>query len=167
MGKIKKYQTGGPVKFDSTKKYPGTRPKSIKPKVEKEYYKLYDDYAEPGAKKREAEMIKSLKKKPAMPPSKKNVGKVGIKVVKKAKKGGSFPDLNKDGKITKADILKGRGVIKNGKNLKKAFNGTTTSAQRKARTAASIGRQASAMRKARTAARPMMKMGGKCRGGCY
>ena len=26
----------------------------------------------------------------------------------------SFPDLNKDGKITKADILKGRGVIKNG-----------------------------------------------------
>lgn len=31
------------------------------------------------------------------------------------KKGGStkgFPDLNKDGKITKADILKGRGVIK-------------------------------------------------------
>jgi hypothetical protein len=31
------------------------------------------------------------------------------------KKGGtkkSFPDLNKDGKITKADVLKGRGVIK-------------------------------------------------------
>jgi hypothetical protein len=26
----------------------------------------------------------------------------------------SFPDLNKDGKITQADILKGRGVIKNG-----------------------------------------------------
>ena len=30
---------------------------------------------------------------------------------KKNKSGGSFPDLNKDGKITKADILKGRGVI--------------------------------------------------------
>lgn len=29
----------------------------------------------------------------------------------KAKSGGSFPDLNKDGKVTKADILKGRGVI--------------------------------------------------------
>jgi hypothetical protein len=28
------------------------------------------------------------------------------------KTGGSFPDLNKDGKVTKADILKGRGVIK-------------------------------------------------------
>lgn len=25
---------------------------------------------------------------------------------------GGFPDLNKDGKITRADILKGRGVIK-------------------------------------------------------
>ena len=30
----------------------------------------------------------------------------------KAKKG--FPDLNKDGKVTQADILKGRGVFKKG-----------------------------------------------------
>jgi len=37
---------------------------------------------------------------------KKNGGKVT-----KAKNGKSFPDLNKDGKVTKADILKGRGVI--------------------------------------------------------
>jgi len=29
----------------------------------------------------------------------------------KAKNGGKFPDLNKDGKVTKADVLKGRGVI--------------------------------------------------------
>ena len=29
----------------------------------------------------------------------------------KPKKKKSFPDLNKDGKITKADILKGRGVF--------------------------------------------------------
>lgn len=44
------------------------------------------------------------------------------KVVKKAKSGGSFPDLNKDGKITKADVLVGRGVIKakKGKTVKKA-----------------------------------------------
>jgi hypothetical protein len=38
-----------------------------------------------------------------------------IKATEKMKKGGStksFPDLNKDGKVTKADILKGRGVIK-------------------------------------------------------
>lgn len=32
-------------------------------------------------------------------------------MIKKAKSGGSFPDLNKDGKVTKADVLKGRGVI--------------------------------------------------------
>jgi hypothetical protein len=39
----------------------------------------------------------------------------------KAKNGKSFPDLNKDGKITKADILKGRGVIaKKGASVKKA-----------------------------------------------
>ena len=31
---------------------------------------------------------------------------------KKPKKRGSFPDLNKDGEVTKADILVGRGVIK-------------------------------------------------------
>ena len=30
------------------------------------------------------------------------------------KKKKSFPDLNKDGKITKADILKGRGVFSMG-----------------------------------------------------
>ena len=42
----------------------------------------------------------------------------------KAKSGGSFPDLNKDGKITKADILKGRGVIaKKGMKVKKAKDG--------------------------------------------
>ena len=38
---------------------------------------------------------------------------------KKYQKGG-FPDLNKDGKVTKADILKGRGVIKRvGGSIKK------------------------------------------------
>ena len=34
------------------------------------------------------------------------------------KKKKSFPDLNKDGKITRADILKGRGVkLKNKKRI--------------------------------------------------
>ena len=33
--------------------------------------------------------------------------------------GGNFPDLNKDGKITKADILMGRGVIGKKKNKNK------------------------------------------------
>ena len=31
-----------------------------------------------------------------------------------AKEGGKFPDLNKDGKVTQADILKGRGVFQEG-----------------------------------------------------
>jgi len=35
---------------------------------------------------------------------------LGPKKVVKKKMGGKFPDLNKDGKVTKADILKGRGV---------------------------------------------------------
>ncbi len=48
----------------------------------------------------------------------------------KAKDGKSFPDLNKDGKITKADILKGRGVIKNGGKVKKAQAGLTASNKR-------------------------------------
>lgn len=47
-------------------------------------------------------------------------------MMKKAKNGKSFPDLNKDGKITKADILKGRGVIaKKGASVKKAKAGTS------------------------------------------
>jgi hypothetical protein len=51
----------------------------------------------------------------------KNGGKVT-----KAKNGKSFPDLNKDGKVTKADILKGRGVIaKKGATVKKAQDGYT------------------------------------------
>ena len=55
----------------------------------------------------------------------KTVAKSG-KSMKKAKTGGSFPDLNKDGKITKADILKGRGVIaKKGATVKKAQDGNT------------------------------------------
>lgn len=38
---------------------------------------------------------------------------------------GGFPDLNKDGKVTKADILKGRGVIakKGAKVMKKCKYG--------------------------------------------
>ena len=44
-----------------------------------------------------------------------------------AKNGKSFPDLNKDGKITRADILKGRGVIaKKGATVKKAQDGALT-----------------------------------------
>jgi hypothetical protein len=44
-----------------------------------------------------------------------------------AKKGGSFPDLTGDGKVTRADVLKGRGVIaKRGIKIKKAQTGADT-----------------------------------------
>lgn len=85
----------------------------------------------------------SMKKKPSM------------------KKGGSFPDLNKDGKVTKADILKGRGVIaKKGITMKK-----------QAAKAIAMKKAGKAPKKAMmgTMAKPMMKMGGmtkKCKYGC-
>ena len=51
-------------------------------------------------------------------------------MARKMKEGGStksFPDLNKDGKVTKADILKGRGVIKKkGGTVKKMAKGGVT-----------------------------------------
>jgi hypothetical protein len=56
-------------------------------------------------------------------PKKNSVSK-NIGNLNKAKDGKSFPDLNKDGKITKADILKGRGVIaKKGASIKKCKYG--------------------------------------------
>lgn len=48
-------------------------------------------------------------------------------VSRKLKSGGGFPDLNKDGKITKKDVLIGRGVLpktaKKGMKIKKAQGG--------------------------------------------
>ena len=35
-----------------------------------------------------------------------------MKAKKTYKKGGKFPDLTGDGKVTRADVLKGRGVFK-------------------------------------------------------
>jgi len=85
--------------------------------------------------------------------------------IKKAKTGGSFPDLNKDGKITKADILKGRGVIaKKGATLKK--QAAVAIAMKKA------GKAPKKMQYGGAAASmvpPMMKKGGatkKCKYGC-
>jgi hypothetical protein len=58
-------------------------------------------------KKRGSELYDSLSPKEDLPAFKART----LEEAKKAKNGKSFPDLNKDGKITKADILKGRGVI--------------------------------------------------------
>jgi hypothetical protein len=115
--------------------------------------------------------------------------------IKKAKSGGSFPDLNKDGKITKADILKGRGVIANhGTKMKKAGLGIKVKPKNlnerqigrvdriesgdplRARTVANRISNRRNARGAETSVKPMaksmmskggkMKMGGKCKNGC-
>lgn len=77
-------------------------------------------------KKRGRELYKSLAPKEDLPAFKART----MEEAKNAKNGKSFPDLNKDGKITKADILKGRGVIKNGGKVKKAQAGLTASNKR-------------------------------------
>ena len=65
--------------------------------------------------------LKAMKAKAAAGKAYKMGGKM-----KKYEDGGkakSFPDLNHDGKITKADILKGRGVIaKKGAKVKPCMN---------------------------------------------
>jgi hypothetical protein len=101
--------------------------------------------------------IKDIRRGPYISETKKTI------VKKKMKDGGkSFPDLNKDGKITKADILKGRGVIKNGGKLK-AKSGAALKKQ--AATAIAIKKAGKSPKKAMGGMK-MMKGGGKCKYGC-
>ena len=58
--------------------------------------------------------------------------KKGGMMKKKAKSGASFPDLNKDGKVTKADVLVGRGVIKAKVGTKMKKQAATAIAMKKA-----------------------------------
>lgn len=58
-------------------------------------------------------MAKNAKQQAAIAISKKAADKKP-----KMQKGGSFPDLTGDGKVTKADVLKGRGVFKKGGSVK-------------------------------------------------
>ena len=142
MAKIKKYQIGGYV----VNQYGDTlRGKAAA--AERARQKDYENWISkesPGSKiKPESKSESKSTPKTAPKPAPKKAMKKGGKIVKaKSKKG--FPDLNKDGKITKADVLVGRGIIKKGVKGKKA---TTSKSSR--------------------AAKPKMKMGGKCRGGCY
>lgn len=50
---------------------------------------------------------------------------------KQLKKGGSFPDLTGDGKVTRADILKGRGVFKKGGSAHPGFKAVQSSIAKK------------------------------------
>jgi hypothetical protein len=152
------------------------------------------------ARQREREFIKELEymerrrkyKSSGIPSAGKIVGTIAGKTMKKggkvAKKGGSFPDLNKDGKITKADILKGRGVIaKGGSKVKKAQMGKSIAGNVpksvKVDTAGTIKKYGDAFKPKGSFKRgknvvmktggkaPKKMMGGgrmkKCRGGCY
>ena len=76
--------------------------------------------------------------------------------------GKSFPDLTGDGKVTKADILKGRGVIKNGGKLK-AKGGAALKKQ--AAVAIAMKKAGKSPKKAMGGMK-MMKGGGKCKYGC-
>jgi hypothetical protein len=125
MATIKKYQSGG-----SAAKKQVSIPKQFETKgPQKDIVNAFKSKSsnEPSNKRstpfgRVADMSKTrtmrLLSKDAPNEMQKNGGKM-----KKAKSGGSFPDLNKDGKITKADILKGRGVIaKSGTKMKPKAN---------------------------------------------
>lgn len=76
----------------------------------------------------------------------------------KMKSGGSFPDLNKDGKVTKKDVLIGRGVLP--KTAKKGTKVAKGGAALKKQAAVAI-----AMKKAGKSPKKMMG-GGKCKYGC-
>jgi hypothetical protein len=75
------------------------------------------------AEKREMDKIKRPKSElaPALSVTRRvDSGPIKPKMQNGGSKSKGFPDLNKDGKITKADILKGRGVIaKKGAMIKK------------------------------------------------
>lgn len=105
LGAIKKMPFKKASASDSTmqKRYPGASPVGKKKPVTD---MQRDEMGKPVSPKQKSESLKGLQES------------VEYKGRPKMKKGGSFPDLNKDGKITKADILKGRGVIaKKGKKV--------------------------------------------------
>ena len=120
----------------------------------KKYSALQNKLEDKGFQKSAIDKIESMK------PMKK-----GGMMKKKAKSGGSFPDLNKDGKITKADILKGRGVIakKGAKTSKKKmqYGGEAASMVPTMKKGGKAMYGKSMMNKG-----GKMKMGGKCKNGC-
>ena len=89
--------------------------KALLGKKDKKNYK--EDFKEFGDSRREVFATERMAKG----------GRVGYK------KGSGFPDLNKDGKVTKADILMGRGVIGNKKTKKKKMKAYKSPMQKQVR----------------------------------
>ena len=106
-GKTKKPKIGGTKKSDQIKK---------SNKIIKDLDKTMEKDMSPELKAKGEKLKKEIQK------TQKEIYrtgfKLGKKVEKKKKNGKKFPDLTGDGKVTFADILKGRGVI-NGKKKKK------------------------------------------------
>jgi hypothetical protein len=101
--KIKKAQSGKNVPKGMVESE--MNPGKMIPKSKSNYYNgEYSKMVEAGKPKASAPKPKGMNF------DKKSFDKLP-KIKSKAKNGKSFPDLNKDGKVTKADILKGRGVI--------------------------------------------------------
>lgn len=67
---------------------------------------------------------------PSMGISKEVAKKFMKKPAKGYKEGGKLPDLTGDGKVTQADVLKGRGVFKKGGTVKKYQAGGMTASRR-------------------------------------
>ena len=86
-------------------------------KASKETPKLKTEFKEMGNKTK-SDMTKSLLKH-NLREKKMGGGMMGRQMYKKG--GKSFPDLTGDGKVTQADILKGRGVFRKGGVSKKIF----------------------------------------------
>ena len=125
----KKYQTGGskldPVKtIDAFKKGAMKDPKmKMNPaKIKVGSTKTMDPVARIKAfeKMKSDSMLKKqnggvIPEKPIVTsPIQERTGRRPIAGGNMAKGGQTFPDLNKDGKVTQADVLKGRGVYKKG-----------------------------------------------------
>lgn len=116
-GKVKKYQAGKQV-ADSTAIYAQKTREALKvmspnnPGSEEAYEKAKQNQMDYENRKNKTNF-----KLPKTAP--RAVNKAGG-TTRKYKSGGStFPDLTGDGKVTRADILKGRGVIKKGGMIKK------------------------------------------------
>jgi hypothetical protein len=137
--------------------------------------KAADGYTSYGSKAGTPSPVTDYAGKTSKPDSYTQYKKGGV-IKKKAQSGGSFPDLNKDGKVTKADILKGRGVIakKGIKTAKKMKNGGMLAAPTKGGVSMQLGSYTRQIGKNYTgknvvnkgAKAKMGKSVGKCKYGC-
>ena len=113
----KKYQAGGTTK-------PMMKPTKIKTGVTKpmtpaEKKAAMDKFIKTAPKKQNGGVIPE---KPIVTsPIQGRTGRRPIAGGNMAKGGQTFPDLNKDGKVTQADVLKGRGVYKKGGSAHPGF----------------------------------------------